>query len=255
MNIFKQREKEYALDRLKALKSRYPESCEILDFYSRILEYQREVYESLEGKEANWRKGMKWFYKLLEICIKHGTSQVSERARDIKQMERYKVGKMIDGFLKEKKAEDIDRFFFIAFLNPFYERIAESMDIDKENWLKTKCPVCGFRPHISYIADKDEVEGGRFLLCVLCGTDWPYNRNRCVNCGNEEDNSMDYYYSEENRAVQLQYCHECGHYTKVIDMRINGLAVPNVDDVATLTLDLWARERGFVRFERNIFGL
>lgn len=255
MNLFKLREKEYALERLRVLKSKYPEASELLDFYSHILEYQREVYEALEGKEPNWRKGMKWFYKLLEICREKGTIQISERAKELKQMERDRVGGMIDRFIKEKKAEDIDRFLFLAFLGPFYERMAESMDIDKENWLKTKCPVCGFRPHISYIADKEDVEGGRFLLCVLCGTDWLYNRNRCVNCGNEEDNSIDYYYNEENRAVQIQYCHKCGHYIKIVDMRLDGLAVPVVDDIATLVLDLWAKERGFTRFERNIFGL
>lgn len=255
MNVFKQREKDYALERLKFLKSRYSEASELLDFHLHILEYQREVYESLEGKEPNWRRGMKWFYRLLEVCTEHGTPQIYERVRDIKLMEKDTVGNMIDKFLKEKKAEDIDRFLFLAFLNPFYERISESMDIDRENWLKTKCPVCGFKPNISYIADREEVEGGRFLVCVLCGTDWLYNRNKCVNCGNEDDNSMDYYYSEENRAVQLQCCHECGHYIKVIDMRIDGLAVPKVDDLATLALDLWAKERGFVRFERNLFGL
>jgi len=108
---------------------------------------------------------------------------------------------------------------------------------------------------VSYIADSQEVEGGRFLRCVLCNTDWLYNRNRCVNCGNEDDKEMDYYYQEENRAVQLQVCQKCGHYIKLIDMRLDGLAVPHVEDVASLVLDLWAKERGFVKFENNIFGL
>jgi len=38
-------------------------------------------------------------------------------------------------------------------------------------------------------------------------------------------------------------------------MRLDGLAVPHVEDVASLVLDLWAKERGFVKFENNIFGL
>jgi len=252
-NIFKQREKEYALERLRVLKGKYPEALEVLNFYEHILRYQREAYQSIKDKD--WRKGIKWFYRLLDICMENGNEEISKRAEEFKGLEKAVVEKMIGDFIKEKKAEPIDRFLLLSFLNPFYERLAESMEVDKENWLKTKCPVCGFKPSVSYIADSQEVEGGRFLRCVLCNTDWLYNRNRCVNCGNEDDKEMDYYYQEENRAVQLQVCQKCGHYIKLIDMRLDGLAVPHVEDVATLILDLWAKERGFVKFESNIFGL
>lgn len=255
MSIFKLREKEYAIERIEVLKGKYPEALELLNFYARVLEYQREVYESLEGKEPNWKKNMKWFYKLMDLSKKYGTPQISERVEELRLIERGKLGDIIDRFLKERTAEDVDRFLFISFLNPFYERMAESMDVDKHNWLKTKCPVCGFRPHVSYIADREDVEGGRFLICVLCGADWLYNRNRCVNCGNEEDDKIDYYHLSENRAVQLQACQKCGHYIKLIDLRVDGLAVPQVDDVATLVLDLWAKEKGFIRLEKNLFGL
>ncbi len=255
MKAFKQREREYALERLRSLRSRHEEAREVLDFYEHILLFQKELYEALEGKEANWRKGMKWLYKLLDLCVQHGTQPIGERAQELKYTERELLGQAVDGFLKEKKAEPIDRLIFLSFLQPFYQRMAEEAEVNKEEWFKTRCPFCGFKPHLSYIADTEEVEGGRFLVCILCGTEWLYNRNRCVSCGNEEDQHINYFYEEENRAVQLQACDVCGKYIKLIDMRVNGLAVPQVDDIATLALDLWAQERGYTRFEPNIFGL
>lgn len=255
MRTIKPREKEYALERVRNLKSKYPESAQVLDFYLQVLHYQQEVYKSLEGKEPDWRRGLKWFYRLLELCEASEASYLVERAIELKNLQKSEIESMISRFLKEKTAEDADRFLCLAFLGPFYQRLAENTDIDPYNWLKTRCPVCGFKPHVSYIADVEDIEGGRFLVCVLCGTEWLYNRSRCVKCGNEEDNSIDYYHQEEHRAVQLQACQKCGHYIKIVDLRVDGLAVPQVDDIATLTLDLWAREKNLLRFEKNILGL
>jgi len=44
-NIFKQREKEYALERLRVLKGKYPEALEVLNFYEHIL--------GIKGKPIN----------------------------------------------------------------------------------------------------------------------------------------------------------------------------------------------------------
>lgn len=255
MKFFKLKEKEYAIDRVEHLKKKYPEAQHILDFYSLVLNYQKEVYNTLEDREPDWRKGEKHFRNLLEIAIWHGSDDLSKMAWELKSLSWEEVQRLINHFLKEKEAEDLERFFFLAYLRPFYERIAEGTEFDIEQWLRNRCPVCGFRPHVSYIMDREEIEGGRYLTCILCGTSWLYNRNRCVKCGNEDDNLIDYYCDESNRAVQLQACNSCKHYIKLVDLRTDGLAVPEVEDVASVVLDLWAKDRGFLRFERNIFGL
>jgi formate dehydrogenase maturation protein FdhE len=41
---------------------------------------------------------------------------------------------------------------------------------------------------------------------------------------------------------------------KTIDLTKDGLAVP-CDDIASVSLDLWARERGYTRIKNNIFGI
>ena len=42
-------------------------------------------------------------------------------------------------------------------------------------------------------------------------------------------------------------------YLKTIDASMDGLAIPEVDDVATLTLDLWAREQGYRRIRASFY--
>ena len=44
-------------------------------------------------------------------------------------------------------------------------------------------------------------------------------------------------------------------YVKTIDLTRDGLAVPVVDDLASVTLDLWARERGYQRLYPNLLRL
>jgi formate dehydrogenase maturation protein FdhE len=43
-------------------------------------------------------------------------------------------------------------------------------------------------------------------------------------------------------------------YLKSIDLTKTGLAVPVVDELATLPLDLWAHEHGYEKLQINLLG-
>ena len=253
MSIMKLKEREYSINRLLYLKNKHPEVSEILNFLEKILRWQLGVSERLENQaEKDWRKHTKDFYSLLDLCITYGSELLRDTAERLKGKSREEVEKMVGDFLKEKQAPDEERFILLSFLNPYFSSMAED---NIKDWFKEKCPVCGFRPSVSYIMDTEEVEGARFLSCVLCHTSWLYNRTKCVRCGNVDDEHFEYFYDQESRYIQLQVCKKCNTYMKLIDLRVDGLAVPHIDDVATLSLDLWAREKGFERYERNILGL
>lgn len=253
MNIFKLKEREYAVERASLLKKKYPESAHILEFYRHVLEFQKDLYEKI--KDPTWEKHMRELYRLLELCIDHGSQELSEFVKDMLSVEREELIRKIKEFLREKTAPAMERFIYLSFLNPFYSKLAESLEFDRYQWLKNRCPVCGFKPSVSYLADEEEYQNARFLSCVLCNTDWFFNRTKCVRCGCSDDDKLDYFYDENNRSVMLQVCRECGTYIKLIDMRLDGLAIPYVDDVASLSLDLWAQEMGFERFEKNPFNV
>ena len=42
---------------------------------------------------------------------------------------------------------------------------------------------------------------------------------------------------------------------KSVDLTLDGLAVPEVDELRSLSLDLWAVERGYVRLEPGLAGV
>jgi FdhE protein len=60
--------------------------------------------------------------------------------------------------------------------------------------------------------------------------------------------------AEQFTHVRIDACDPCHRYIKTIDLSKDGLAVPCVDDIASVSLDLWARERGYTRIRQNVFG-
>jgi len=52
MNTFKQKEREFALTRLEQLKEKFPEASQILDFTSKLLRFQNELFSELVEEGA-----------------------------------------------------------------------------------------------------------------------------------------------------------------------------------------------------------
>jgi FdhE protein len=55
--------------------------------------------------------------------------------------------------------------------------------------------------------------------------------------------------------VRVSACQECRAYVEEVDLSRDGLAVPVVDDLATIPLDLVAVEEGYRKVELNLIGL
>jgi FdhE protein len=55
--------------------------------------------------------------------------------------------------------------------------------------------------------------------------------------------------------MRVEACETCQRYVKSVDLSVDGRAVPEVDELRSLSLDLWAVERGYVRLEPGLAGL
>ena len=55
--------------------------------------------------------------------------------------------------------------------------------------------------------------------------------------------------------VRVEACDTCRTFLKSVDLTKNGLAVPEVDEVATLALDFWAAEHGYAKLQLNLLGM
>jgi FdhE protein len=104
---------------------------------------------------------------------------------------------------------------------------------------------------VSVIAEESgEFMGGspRSLVCGRCAGWWTFPRATCVWCGEADPRRLPSFVPDR-RSVRVDGCETCSHYVKTFDLREPGAAelVPLVDDVATVSLDLWANDQGLAR--------
>jgi formate dehydrogenase maturation protein FdhE len=117
-----------------------------------------------------------------------------------------------------------------------------------------RCPRCAALPVAAVL--REEGHGARrFLLCALCLHEWECLRIVCPACGEQDFERLPVYTAEQFAHVRIDACDRCHHYVKTIDLTKDGLAVPCVDDIASVSLDLWAREHGYTRIKRNVLGI
>jgi len=118
------------------------------------------------------------------------------------------------------------------------------------------CPACGAPPSISFRRAASGSDGaGRWLGCGLCGSEWQTNRIRCPACGETDPHRLPGWQSDTYPAARVEACETCHRYVKSVDLTVDARAVPEVDELCSLGLDLWAIERGYVRIEPGLAGL
>jgi FdhE protein len=117
-----------------------------------------------------------------------------------------------------------------------------------------RCPLCAEKPVAAVL--RPEGEGSRrFLLCGLCFTEWEYRLLQCANCGDADPDRLLFYTVEEFPHIRVEACRSCRVYLKLIDLTIDGRAVPEVDELASVVLDMWADELGYTKLQTNLFGM
>ncbi len=161
-----------------------------------------------------------------------------------------KVLKGDDTYLYEiAKRLDIDKkilaFAAYSSIRPSLCLCAEKLSayIDNESiWPKGYCPICGSVPSLSILRG----EGGkRSFVCSLCAHEWEAIRIFCPFCENKDQKSLNYFFSEEEKDCRVDVCGKCKKYIKTIDVRqLERPMYPVVEQIATLHLDMMAREQG-----------
>jgi formate dehydrogenase maturation protein FdhE len=55
-------------------------------------------------------------------------------------------------------------------------------------------------------------------------------------------------------AVRVEACDTCKSYLKSFDTTLDGLLIPEVDEIAFPALDIWASEQGYRKIQLNLMG-
>src|SRR5207248_2586549 len=143
-------------------------------------------------------------------------------------------------------------FFTRALLQPYTECLARRRVVTSGNSPST-CPFCGEKPQAGVL--REEGDGGkRSLICSLCATEWEFRRILCPGCGEEGVDKLPVYRASEFDYVRVEACESCHMYIKSIDLTKNGLAVPVVDELASIPLTVWAEQNGYTKLQLNLLS-
>ncbi|HMD97955.1 MAG TPA: formate dehydrogenase accessory protein FdhE [Terriglobia bacterium] len=149
--------------------------------------------------------------------------------------------------------EDLRRFTALAILQPYAEYLAHRAEMPAPVVRRPVCPFCGSKPLAGVL--RPEGEGAkRSLVCSFCYTEWDYLRIACPACEESRDEKMCVYTASKFELVRVEACETCKTYIKTVDLTKNGLAIPEVDELAAIPLTLWADDQGYTKISRNILG-
>jgi FdhE protein len=239
---------ERRIERAASLEREIPAAAELLGFYRVIAQFQREIAEKglpagpFSAHPAQIPEVLHHYpARLLPVLERHAPPQLARAARDLFRTKDW------------DPADPAPRFVARTVVQPYAESCARRSHFAPD--VRTPdCPFCGERPVCSVL--RPEGEGGRrSLVCSLCFTEWEFNRLRCPACASEDKDRLPVYTAEQLPHIRIEACDACNTYIKSIDLTRNGLAIPEVDEIAAVALDLWASEKGYLKLQPNLLGL
>jgi FdhE protein len=217
----------------------------------------------LAGQKYDLTRPKEYFYSLIAIAEKRMPAE-AHKFLDIIKDEKFDWEKIIRASFNPNPAEDeiLDKeekmsgendehldlvdLFIEESLRPELGVIAEQYGaaVEKSGWTEGYCPICGKEPKIGEIRESED--GRRYLFCHQCGHKWHFRRIKCPFCGNEEQHSLAYFAVEGEESHRVDVCNKCRRYIKIVELSKSSEEVNlDVEDIATLHLDMLAYEEGY----------
>jgi len=256
--------------RTEGLASQYPSAAEVLRFFAAVARFQDESYCSAEKALNNQEQSISFaqplaagvverFPGFLSLVEGIGPDPVAAAARELRNQTANRHRDLLDAFWTRAGALMGDKEFFArAFLQPYAEFVRECAEkfAGKQQRGPTPClcPFCACRPGVGVLRPLGD-GGQRSLVCSFCLGEWEFRRIVCPRCGEEDHSQLPVYTAEEFEHVRVECCDSCRNYIKTVDLTRNGLADPVADEIASIPLDLWAREHGYTKLQVNLMLL
>jgi hypothetical protein len=274
--------------RARALAEETPPAAELLGFYAALAEYQQSLLGRCGGDTVNpsgaaspeqRRRAFldsldpEWVVGAVRDLVSWlpgvAPPRLREAAQTIHGMTAGEWRACLDSY-RSRPHGGADRFsetaIFVleAVLQPLAERLASGRQdpaaasagrvaapLPARASGGPVCPACEGSPGVGVL--REEGHGARrALVCGLCLTEWDYLRLVCAWCGEQRFESLPVFTADQFPHVRIEACDTCRTYLKTIDLTKDGRAVPVVDDIASISLDLWARDRGYTRLRASL---
>ena len=262
MSAVAERATTYADRRRRATKlaERYDFARELLALYGAVAEAQERAFERARADRPSAKALAAYVVRaalpeVMGAVMSAGTETLREAV--LLRFHEGDLERIVTAWLRGESQDGTDVFLARAATAPVLEalpELARALPIAGE---ERSCPECGGPPQVSVFVDTGEalVTGQRRLVCGRCANEWVYPRMTCVACGETESSKLVVLADPDQLPhLRLDACERCKRYIVSVDARLEGHAVPVVDELAAIPLDLAAVERGFTKVTPNLMG-
>jgi len=271
--------------RVAELRSRQGFARQLLDFYGALLAVQENAFEEASLAAPPAESLVAYVAEVVlpsvvDVSVAAGPDQL--RAEVLRRLGADDAHEMLRVWMNGDAQPAVDRYLARASLGPVLEALGPAARAQCRGPRDVRhCPECGGPPQLSFSspAADDLATGPRRLLCARCGAAWGYARATCPGCGEDSSAKLSFF-SEHGTAsgergsmvrglpagpvraqdlavfphMRIEACDSCRRYLLSIDLAAEPAAVPLVDEMAAIPLDLFARERGYTKIVTNLMG-
>lgn len=269
--------------RAEELRERWSFAAEVLAFYAAIADVQEAafvaVFDNLPSPQSlSAYAAERVVPRIVETSIANGPPAMTDSV--LGSFHEADFEGVIDSWLRGEELGAVERYLARAATGPILEALVANDAELPYNGPRDDChcPRCGGAAQLSYFAPsrEDLVTAHRFLECSRCATTWTFPRMTCASCGEAETarlkvfgeigaaqadisgklvkSAADGVASAHFPHLRIDGCATCSRYVLTIDLERDPRAIPIVDEIASVPLDLYAKERGMTKLVPNLMG-
>ncbi len=246
--------------RATALRDRFDFAAEPLALYLRLLDAREAAYAAALADRPDAGRLARYVVEkalpgVMSATMDAGTELLREAA-----LLRFHEGRLVEIVARWTRGEELDPtdvYLARASAGPVLEALPETARALRDEDAGRGCPACGGVPQLAYFVETGEalLTGPRTLVCSRCSGEWVLPRMTCAVCGETATSRLPILSAvEQFPHLRVDACETCRRYLITVDLRKDPAAVPEVDEIAAIPLDLSAKERGFTKAAPNLMG-
>ena len=271
--------------RVGELRARQGFARQLLNFYGALLGVQERAFNQARDAQPPGESLAAYvaetvFASVVDVSVAAGPDRL--RSDVIRTVDEKDPRDIVRAWMSDEDQPMVERFLARAALGPVLEALGvearRACDGPRD---PRHCPECGGPPQLSFFAEANEdlATGPRLLVCARCGASWGFARMTCAGCGEDASARLNVF-SERGATsggrgsvvrglpgggpttdhnpvfphMRIEACDSCRRYLLSVDLATDRAAVPQVDELAAIPLDLYARDRGYSKIIPNLMG-
>jgi formate dehydrogenase accessory protein FdhE len=248
--------------RARELASRYEYAREPLGLFAAVVDAQERAFDQAVRDRPSAGELVAYVVRValpgvMEAAVSAGPEALREAA-----LLRFHAGDlegMVERWLSGASQDGTDAFLARASASPVLEALPElAAALRQDDASPRSCPRCGGFPQVAVFGDSGEalLTSQRTAVCARCAHEWTLSRMTCASCGETAGAAMPILSDVDALPhLRVDACDTCRSYLVTVDVRKEPRAVPIVDELIAIPLDMLAAERGYAKIALNLLGL